>query len=284
VKPPPLEYHSPATIDEALTLLDELDGSIPLAGGQSLIPLLNLRLAHPGHLVDLAGIASLRQVTTENGRLELGAMTTHRVVERTLGAQHPLLTAAASHVGFPAIRARGTIGGSLAHADPAGEIPLVTLVSDAEIGLLSTTGERTVGASGFFVGPYTTARSRGELITRIVFPIPPSAWGFSEFARRTGDYALVACAVSLKINAEGITHAAVGVAGVADRPIRLPAAESALLGSRPDPSTIAGAAEIAATSVEPLADIHGSGEYRRRLVRTLTARALEQASGRAVHV
>lgn len=283
MKPPPFEYHSPLTIDEALTLVGELDGALPLAGGQSLIPLLNLRLAYPRHLVDLGRIPGLRHNEVSGGMVHVGAMTTHQSVQRSLGDDLPLLAEAVSHVGFPAIRARGTLGGSLAHADPAGELPLVSLVLGAEIVLRSAHGKRSVASSDFFLGPYTTARQPDELITEIGFPEFSGMWGFSEFARRTGDYALVACAVTFHLEDGHMVNARIGLAGVADRPLRIGTAEDTLEGRPPEPTVLAEAATIASSSIDPLSDIHGSREYRRRLIEVMVTRALSQATGRLTH-
>ncbi|MGA7229156.1 MAG: xanthine dehydrogenase family protein subunit M [Acidimicrobiia bacterium] len=284
MKPPPFEYHSPRTIDEALTLMGQLDGALPLAGGQSLIPLLNLRLAYPRHLVDLGRIPELEHHEVSGDEVRVGAMTTHHSMQRSLVGDLPLVSEAVTHVGFPAIRARGTLGGSLAHADPAGELPLVSLVLEAEIVLRSAHGERSVAAPVFFLGPYTTARRPDELITQVRFAASPEMWGFSEFARRTGDYALVACAVALDIEDGQITNARVGLAGVADRPLRVESSESSLEGRSPEPRVLTEAAATAASSIEPLSDIHGSSDYRRRLIEVMVSRALSQATGRLAHV
>jgi aerobic carbon-monoxide dehydrogenase medium subunit len=284
MKPPPFEYHSPRTIDEALTLMGQLDGALPLAGGQSLIPLLNLRLAYPRHLVDLGRIPELDSHEVSGDVVRVGAMTTHHSVQRSLADDLPLVSEAVRHVGFPAIRARGTLGGSLAHADPAGELPLVSLVLEAEIILKSAHGERSVGSADFFLGPYTTARRADELVTEVRFPLSSGVWGFNEFARRTGDYALVACAVALEMEDGQIKSARVGLAGVSDRPIRVEAAETSLEERPAEPTVLTEAASTTASSIEPLSDIHGSSDYRRRLVEVTVSRALSQATGRLAHV
>ena len=276
MKPAPFEYHAPASTEHALEVLDALPGAVPLAGGQSLIPLLNLRLARPAHLIDLAGLANLSGIGAAPGRLSIGSMTTHHEVERSTAVRErlPMLSHAVGLIGFPAIRRRGTIGGTIAHADPAAELPLVALALDAEIEPGGHRGSRVIEAADFFLGPFTTARQPGELIVSITFPTPPDAWGFAEFSRRTGDFAVVAAAVAATMRGETIHQARIAVAGVGDRPVRIPAAEDELIGSRYDLATAQRAAAIAAEIVEPVGDIHGSPGFRRRLVKEMLGQAL----------
>ncbi len=278
MKPPSFSYHAPTTLDEALDMLSGLEGALPLAGGQSLIPLLNLRLAHPDHLVDLSSIPGLQGVATSPDHVVIGAMTTHRTLERL--ARPALLAEAVSCVGFPAIRTRGTLGGSLAHADPAAELPLASLVLDAEIRLQGRGSDRMVAAEDFFLGHYTTARRPDELVTQTRYPTRPRGWGFSEHARRTGDYAVVVAAVTFTERQGAAVDWRVGLAGVADRPVRSAAAEAVLEGRRPDEAAAKEAGEAAAASIEPLPDIHGSTRYRQRLVGVQVHRAVLAAARR----
>lgn len=275
MKPAPFSYHAPATIGEATGLLARLDTSLPLAGGQSLIPLLNLRLVRPSHLVDLAGLADLRWVEANANHVSVGAMTTHRTVERHSGVirHFPLLARAVSYVGFPAIRSRGTVGGSLAHADPAGELPLVALITGAEISLEGLSTARVVPADEFFVSAFTTVRRSDEIVTRVKFPVWPTA-GFSEFSRRSGDFAIVAAAVVARLEAGVVAEARIGVAGIGDRPLRVSAAEGALVGMPIGEVAADLAATAAARAVDPLGDIHGSPDFRRRLVATQVRKAV----------
>lgn len=278
MKPALFSYHAPPTLGEALALLNQLEDSLPLAGGQSLIPLLNLRLARPSHLVDLGGIEEIRWVEANSDHVSVGAMTTHRTVERhpDVIRHFPLLARAVGHVGFPAIRSRGTIGGSLAHADPAGELPLIALVSGAEITLEGPSVKRVVPADEFFVSHFTTVRRSDEIVTRVKFPVWPTA-GFSEFARRSGDFAIVAAAIVARLEAGVVSEARIGVAGIGVRPLRLAAAEEALLDAPLSEATADLAAAAAAEAVDPLGDIHGSPEFRRRLVATQVRNAVLDA-------
>jgi CO/xanthine dehydrogenase FAD-binding subunit len=277
VKPTRFRYHAPSTVDEALTLLSEHgEEASVLAGGQSLMPMLNLRLAQPPELVDLNGVADLSYVRHEHGSLAIGAMTRQRVVERSIAVVEaaPLLTRVLADVGYPSTRNRGTIGGTVAHADPAGEVPCALIALDAEIVLATRERQRVLPADGFFLGPYMTQREPDEAIVELRIPTITRAFGFAEFARKSGDFALAMSAVAF---AGGETRIAVGGSGPA--PTRVHAAEAELGGPTPwAAEAIASAAQIAAEAVEISDDAHGSASYRRRVLAVVVRRALELAA------
>ena len=282
MKPPRFAYHAPQSLREASETLHELgEDAVVLGGGQSLVPMLNLRLVNPGHVVDLGAVPGLDGVTASNGTLEVGAMTTHRRMERDplVGQVAPLAQRAASHIGYPAIRNRGTIGGSLAHADPAAEWPIVVLALDGEIALTSSSGRRAISGEDFFLSMFTTAKRPDEVLTSVRLSTRFARhWGFSEFQRRAGDFATVAVAVGCVIDSGRIREARVGIAGVAERPLRCPEAEQALVAEVREPEREAAAA--AREVVEPVSDCHGSAAFRKRLVFAETLRAATQALSR----
>src|ERR1700746_2593110 len=244
MKLPPFEYACPTTLPEAVQLLAARDDAKALAGGQSLVPMLAFRLLAPTLLVDLRKVADLRGISvTENG-VRLGAMTRWRDIEddARLATVHPLLKAATAHVAHYQIRNRGTVGGSLAHADPAAEMPGIALTCEAEIAVVGKSGARVIQAADFFQGALTTALTSDEIIVEVSLPAWPARrrWGFEEFARRRGDFAMAAAAVFSDENEDGkARNAHVGVIGVADRPLRLPAVEEVLNGRTIDQATIA---------------------------------------------
>src|SRR5215470_1684247 len=270
MKLPAFDYACPTTLAEAVQLLASNEEAMVLAGGQSLVPMLAFRLAQPALLVDLRKLADLRGIRiTENG-VALGAMVRWREIEddARLGAAHPLLTAAVAHVAHYQIRNRGTVGGSLAHADPAAELPGVAMTCEADIAVVGTSGARVIKAADFFTGALTTALAPEEIIVEVRLPPWPKArrWGFQEFARRRGDFALAAAAVFYDEDAGGrATNAHVGVIGVADRPLRLASVETVLNGQIIDASTIAKAEAATAGAVDPPDDIHAGAAYRRAL-------------------
>ena len=285
MKMPPFEYACPTTISEAVKLLASRDDAKALAGGQSLIPILAFRLAHPALLVDLRKLGELRRIGISDKGVSLGAMTRWRDIEddARLATAHPLLKAAIEHVAHYQIRNRGTVGGSIAHADPAAEMPGIAVTCDAEILAVGAGGERIIRAGDFFQGPLMTALAADEIIVEIrLSPWPAGRrWGFQEFARRRGDFALAAAAVFYDQDDGGrARNAHVGVIGVADRPLRLPSVESVLNGRVIDEATIAKADAAAAAAVDPDDDIHASGAYRKALVGTMVERALLAASRR----
>jgi aerobic carbon-monoxide dehydrogenase medium subunit len=286
MKMPPFDYACPATIAEAVSLLAAHDGDAKaLAGGQSLVPMLAFRLASPALLVDLRKLPELRQIKITEAGVTLGAMTRWRDIEddARLKQAHPLLQAAIAHVAHYQIRNRGTVGGSVAHADPAAEMPGIVRTCEAEIAVIGTAGARTIKAQDFFQGPLMTALAADEIITEIRLPAWPAGrrWGFQEFARRRGDFALAAAAVFYDPDAGGrAANAHVGVIGVADRPLRLPSVEAVLNGAMIDAATIAKADAATAAAVDPDDDIHASAAYRKSLAGTMVERALLAAAGR----
>lgn len=284
MKPPKFDYYAPADIDSAIALIGELgEDARFLAGGQSLVPMLNFRVAAPSALIDLNGIAALRGIRTgDDGNLHIGAMTRTRQIETdpAIAAANPLLHAAAPQIAHVQIRNRGTIGGSLAHADPAAELPGIALVCDAEIVLLGPAGKRTVRADGFFEGILSTALGHGEMITEIVFPAwsPARHWAFREISRREGDFAMIGIAAWFDVGGDGdISAARIAAIGAGDTPLRLRAAESALIGKTPDASLFADAARAGINDLQPGDDIHASAEYRREVGGVLIERVLADA-------
>jgi carbon-monoxide dehydrogenase medium subunit len=286
MKMPPFEYACPATLGEAVALLAAHDGEAKaLAGGQSLLPMLAFRMTQPSLLVDLRKLPGLRDIKIGADGVRLGALVRWRDIEddARLTAAHPLLKAAIAHVAHYQIRNRGTVGGSLAHADPAAEMPGIAVACDAEIAVTGKAGVRTIKAADFFVGALTTALEPDEIITEIRLPAWPAArrFGFQEFARRRGDFAMAGVALFYDPDATGkASNAHVGVIGVGDRPRRLAAVETVLNGRTIDDATIAKAAEAASAAVEPQQDIHASAAYRRSLTGTLVERALKSAAMR----
>ncbi len=289
MKPAAFEYFAPATVDQALALLAAHGGEAkPLAGGQSLIPAMNFRLARPRALVDLNRIAELSYIRSAKGGTTIGAMTRQRAVEQSdvVARGAPLLAEAMPAIAHPQIRNRGTIGGSLAHADPSAELPAVMLALDAAFRARSVTGERTIPASEFFKGMLETALAPDELLVEIgLRPMPDrSGTAFLEVARRHGDYALVGIAVVVTLDGQGRCKAArIALLSVGDGPVLAVEAGKTLTGQVPSAEMVRAAADAAATrDVDPPSDIHASAAYRRRLVAVLTRRALGRAFERAV--
>jgi carbon-monoxide dehydrogenase medium subunit len=290
VKAAPFEYHAPETVADAVGVLARHgDEAKVIAGGQSLVPLLALRLARFEHLVDLGRIAALRGIENTNGGIRIGAMTTQAEIERDRDVQRraPLVTAATRLIGHFQIRNRGTVGGSLAHADPAAEYPAVALVLDAELELTGPNGTRRVPASEFFVSTWTTVAEPDEVLVAVHVPPSPAHTGVAieEVARRHGDFALagVACAVTVENGA--VTKAAVGLLGMGSTPLRPAAAEAALTGASAMPSAaeLRELGRLAVDDLDPPGDLHATGAHRRRIAahlveRTLTT-AIEEATG-----
>jgi len=284
VKPAPFEYFRARSVEEAIDLLSEHGPDAkPLAGGQSLIPAMNFRLATPAVLVDLNEAVGLSDVTAQDDGLHIGGMTRHRTLEQseTVARNAPLVTAAMPFVAHAAIRTRGTLGGSLAHADPAAELPAVMLALDAVFTVQSRQGARHVRAADFFTGLFTTALEAGELLTEVTIPPRPvrSTYAFQEIARRHGDYALAGAAAAVAVDEHGrCTSARVALLSVADRPVLAEHARRALEGERPTAEAIgAAAAAAAAHDIDPPGDIHASSQYRRHLAAVLMRRVLERA-------
>lgn len=281
MKPPRFDYSAPATLEQALAELADGDGEArPLAGGQSLVPLLNFRLGAPGKLVDLGAIAELTGVAIEPERIVVAAMTpTARLVEPDVAAASPLLAAAARQVGHPQIRSRGTVGGSIAHADPAAELPAIAVLCGATVELTGPRGRRDVAAADFFQGVFSTACEWHELVTAVRFPrlAPGTGWGFVEFARRPGDFALAGIGVTATSAGEEIEDVAVVAFGLGPSPVRGHAAEEALRGRAPTPDVFAAAGTALAAELDPADTLHGSREYGLRLAGVLLGRALADA-------
>jgi carbon-monoxide dehydrogenase medium subunit len=285
MKPPPFDYVQPTTVDEAISILSahRSDAKV-LAGGQSLVPMLNFRLLSPNILVDINGIASLDFIEeTDDGGLRVGALSRHFQVmtSPSIRDRFPILSDAMRYVAHHAIRNRGTIGGSLSHADPSAELPMMVVLLDATLMLFGPNGIRGVSASEFFSGALTTVMNEDEILTEIM--LPPAAvagWSFQEYAPRAGDYALAAVGVTLSAKDGKAADSKIAVAGVGETPIRIVEAEAALNGRAIDSASIADAIAAVRTHVTPFDDLHASAAYRLHLVGGLTGRAIEEAWGR----
>lgn len=286
MKPAPFSYVRAKSLEEAVARLDAAADAKILAGGQSLVPMLNMRLSRPTTLVDINGLPGLDGIrAAPDGGLVIGALVRHTdlIASPLVRDRAPLLAGATAHVGHRAIRNRGTLGGSLAHADPAAELPAAVLVLDATLVAVGPAGTRRIAAREFFRGPLTTAIEPREILVEIELPGPPAtAWGFSELARRAGDFALAGAAAVLRPapGARGRATARVVAFGCGDTPMRLGAAESRLAGGPIDATVARAAGEAAAASVTPQGDVHASGAYRRHLVAVLTERAVLDAAAR----
>jgi aerobic carbon-monoxide dehydrogenase medium subunit len=286
VKLPEFEYQAPATVAEAIGLLAQhQDEASLLAGGQSLIPLLAMRLARPAVLIDINGLDDLSGVSVTDGRVAIGALTREYVAEEseTVAETVPLLAAALPLIGHEAIRSRGTLGGSLAHADPAAELPAVARALDAEFVVRSESGERVIPAAEWFEGYLTTSRRPEEILVEVRFPVaaPGTGVAFQEVARRHGDFAMVGLAASLTLTDGTITDARMALSGVADVPVRAAAAEGVLVGEQPSAELFAEAARRAAEQLDPPADLHGSSDYRKKVAAALVRRGLRTAADNA---
>ena len=282
MKPPPFRYRRPRTLDEALAQLAEADGDAKvLAGGQSLVPMLNFRLLDPHTLVDINGLEGLDFVKPSERGLQIGALTRHRAIEtsRAIRERCPILARAAAEVGHLAIRNRGTFGGSLAHNDPAAEFPLMAVLLEAEIQTRSPSGGRSLPAGDFFVSYLTTALEEHELIVGVEVPSLPAhtGWGFVEFARRRGDFAIAAAAATLTAEDGVIQQARVALAGVGPTAFRASGSEELLAGERLEPELLQRAAEAARDACDPSSDLHASADFRRHVAEVLTRRALSAA-------
>jgi CO/xanthine dehydrogenase FAD-binding subunit len=286
MKPPAFEYVAVASMDEAIAQLAAYgDDARILAGGQSLMPILNMRLATPGRLVDLNRVGALSYIVERAGGVAIGAMTRQRTAERSelIAAAVPLLAKALPWIGHSAIRNRGTIGGSLAHADPAAELPGVAVCLDARFTVRGQAGERTLAARDFFRGYLTTALAPTELLTEVWFPSAPVGSGAAwiEFARRHGDYALVGVAAVVTLEGSTVRQASLAVIGVDGVPVRVVDAERLLVGLPLSAESMAAAAESVRRTLQPHDDIHATAAYRRHLAGIITVRALTRAGERA---
>jgi carbon-monoxide dehydrogenase medium subunit len=287
MKTAPFEYHAPRTVDEVLSLLAEHgDEAKVLAGGQSLVPLLAMRLARPSQLVDINEVDGLEYIRPLDGDgVAFGALARERDAERSplVAEQVPVLADALPLIGHVSIRNRGTIGGSMAHADASAELPAVAVIAGADMVVRSSAGERVVPAEDFFAGHFTTSMADDELLTEVRIPSGPAGagWVFYEIARRHGDFALVGVAAMLTLDGDRIGDARLALIGVSDRAVRAPDAEAALRGQSATPDAFAAAAQEATKELEPATDMHGSSEFRRHLAAVATQRALTIAAQRA---
>jgi CO/xanthine dehydrogenase FAD-binding subunit len=283
MKPPQFDYHAPASLQEALGLLRELGPDAkPLAGGQSLVPMLNFRITHPRHLVDLNRIPELSYIRVDDGVLRIGAMTRHVQVEHSpIIKQHwPLLSEVMKHVAHIQIRSRGTIGGSLSHADPAAELPAAVGALDGELVLQSEAGSRVLRADDFFRGALTTAAQPDELLIEIRIPALPTGTSaaFDELSRRRGDFAIVGVAAIVKCDRDAkFVFARMTLTGVDDKFFRARRSEDYLLAQKATSALIAEAARIAADDLDPPSDLHASAAYRRSIAEVIAGRVLSQA-------
>jgi carbon-monoxide dehydrogenase medium subunit len=283
MKPPPFEYHDPTTVEEALELLARYgEDARVLAGGQSLIPLLNFRLTAPAVLVDLNRVGELSYMREDGGWLRIGAMTRQRQVEFSAlaGEKLPLMVEATRLIGHLPTRTRGTVGGSIAHADPSAEYPALACALEGQMAVRGRAGERVIGAADFFQGLLGTALKPGELLAEVRMPTTParSGWAFEEFARRHGDFAIAGVGAQLTLRADGKCASARAAAfGVGPTPVKLRAVEQALEGSALSEAQIDAASALASELVNPTSDLHASAAYRRHLTQVLVKRALTRA-------
>ncbi|MGN6570011.1 MAG: FAD binding domain-containing protein [Pseudolabrys sp.] len=285
MKPPPFDYVRPSNLGEAVAALSAhgSDAKV-LAGGQSLMPMLAFRMAAPRVLVDIGRLAELKEIAFGADGLTLGALVRWCDIERSarIAAEHPLLAAAIRHVAHYQIRNRGTVGGSLAHADPAAEMPAIALVCDATILVAGAGGQQAIAAKDFFVGALTTVLDASDLLVGVLLPAWPAGrrWAFEEFSRRKGDFALAGVALHYNLDAKGaVVSPHIAGFGIADRPVRLAGAEEALSGKPIDGQAVAAAVRGATRGIDISADIHAPADYRAALLGTLLERALRRAAG-----
>ena len=286
MKPAPFEYHAPETLADVIALLAEHgDDAKVLAGGQSLVPMLALRLTRFEHIIDLNRVDELRGVERANGTLTVKSMTRQSVEhDAAAGAAVPLLAEAIPLIGHFQIRNRGTVGGSIAHADPASELPAVALALDAELEIAGAGGSRRVPAADFFLGTWTTSIESEEILAAVHFPVWQGRSGFAveEIARRSGDFALAGVVAGVELNEAGaVTRSAIAFLGMAPTPVRAHAAEQALNGTSPKGAELAEIGRLAVGDTEPTADVHASAEYRQHVGAHLVERALDRAMGAA---
>lgn len=281
MKPAPFEMHLPTSVSEVVALLDEHgDAAKPIAGGQSLVPMMSLRLASFEHLIDLNGVSELNQVSVSGDSLRIGAMVRQSTAEHDpqIVKSAPLVAKAIPHIGHFQIRNRGTVGGSIAHADPSSELPAVALALDATIEAVGPNGSREIAAKDFFVSTWETSLIDGEILTGVRFPIWSGKCGFvvEEVARRHGDFALVGVAAAVQVDGSKVTKAAIALFGVGGTPVRASEAEQALIagGTTADLDAVG---KLAATNLAPSDDVHASGEYRKSVAATIVARAIAKA-------
>lgn len=287
MKPPPFAYLRPGGLAEAITMLAEYgDQAKVLAGGQSLVPLLAFRLARPQVLIDINECAELEHLALEEGTLSIGSLTRHRAVERfdALGGRAPIVAEAVREIGHVAIRNRGTVGGSIAHADPAAEWPVLAMILDAEFEVVSAAGSRVIPAAEMFAGYFETAMTPAEILTGLRFSLPPPSAGsaFVEVSRRHGDFALSGAGAVLTVEDGRVSDARLGLLAASLTPVRASNAEATLIGQEPTDEVLEAAAAEVDAAIAPLGDVHATSEYKRHLARITSGRALRRARDRAV--
>jgi CO/xanthine dehydrogenase FAD-binding subunit len=286
MKPAAFDYVAADSLEAALAVLSGAggDGKV-LAGGQSLMPMLNFRLARPSILVDINRIAGLAYVEATDATVKVGALTRHFALETSpvIKEHLPIVTAAMQHVAHVAIRNRGTIGGSLSHADPAAELPMMALLLDARIGIQSLRGRRVADAGEFFVTSLMTSLEEDEIVTDVEFPklVPGTGWAFEEVARRAGDFALAAVGVTIGVRDGKCEHVRIGLMGVGETPLRADGAEALLRGQELSDTLLEDAAASIRSAIEPNTDLHASSDYRRHLAGVLAKKAVKDAWRRA---
>lgn len=285
MKPAPFDYHCPGELAEAIAILQQYgDDAKVLAGGQSLIPLLSLRLSRFDHLVDLQAIEELRGITTNDSSVRVGAMTTQASVTRN-GNAAPLLQKATSHIGHYQIRNRGTVGGSLAHGDPAAEYPAVAVALDASLEIAGPTGSRQISAADFFVSTWVTAMEPDEVLVAAHFPVwsGSTGWAVDEVARRAGDFAMCGAVCGVQLDGQRVSRAALALFGVSSVPVRARAVEATLTGAAVADLDLAAVGAAVAATLDPPGDLHATGEQRRQMAKTLVPRVLTAAINEAKH-
>jgi carbon-monoxide dehydrogenase medium subunit len=285
--PAPFDYHPAQTVDEAIALLQQYgDEAKVLAGGHSLIPAMKLRLSQPGHLVDIGRISGLSYIREEQGVVAVGALTTYTQIERSdvLKRYFPIIPECASVIADQQVRNRGTIGGSIAHSDPASDMPGVVMALRGEVVVQGANSRRTIKSDDFFVGMFTTALEPDEIVIEIRFAVPSARTGsaYEKLANKASHYAITGCAAVVTLDTDGTcTSAGIAITGAATQTTRASAVEAALVGKKLDEATVAEAASHAAEGLELVADIHGSHEYRRQMTAVITRRAIMRAIERA---
>ncbi len=288
MKPAAFEYHAPSTVEEVVDLLAEHgDEAKVLAGGQSLVPLMSLRLSQPEHLIDINGVTELSSFGCADGQVTIGSITRQRQVETSheVARAAPVLPAALRHIGHAAIRNRGTVGGSIAHADPSSELPAMLLATDGAVIARSSSGSRTIRAADLFENFLTTTIEPTELITTVVVPFSQArtGWSVREFSRRSGDFAIVGTVVGISLDESytNVAHASISLFGVGSKPVRAAVAEKEIVGQPASPRLWEAAAVAAASEIEPPSDVHGSSAYRRQLMKTVLRQCLTEAYDRS---
>lgn len=285
MKPAAFDYACPDSVEEAIALLASHADAKVIAGGQSLIPMLNFRVVRPSMLVDIGRLLELDFIRETDSGLRIGALTRHHTTETSplIARMFPVISAAMKHVAHVAIRNRGTFGGSLSHADPAAELPMLALLLDATMTARSSNGERVIEAKDFFVGSLASALEEDEILLHVDLPrlSPQTGWAFEEFARRAGDFALASVAVLLERREGKVTNPRIAMMGVGETPLRIPAAEDVLRGRHWDDALVSAAVKAGCEQLQPNVDLHASAEYRRHLAAMLFERALHDAWRRA---